>query len=367
MSATTRTEIAVLNLIARCKRRVGKSSVGTADWDPSLDCWYNYCDVHLTQEIILDALERLKSFGWIEQSGGGYHLSQLGEAQNETYSNQAEAEATALWEASAECKAFRKKLCQLQMQTLSGAPDFKDAPLFNLMSPDHAAKLNALLEEQLRVLGGREFRVLDVGVAGVMSHFAELFMQRMDMMHARYTFLQDDSETGKRLAEKWRGHSSVNLYAEGLDSFLARDLGAFQLILAIDILYFIRARRELILNALFEKLAPGGALVFSFGAVPGFIEGEEKPSEAILPITHPKSGLSVVFETLSKRADAKVTVHAEPYFESWDRYALAFAQTPETSDAGLERIRFETAQAMIRKQKTPDSPGGRWTVFAQRL
>ena len=363
------TQAAVLNLLARCESRLGKSELPPTDWSIDLDLWYNYYNERpRIEKTLLLHVEALSDLDLVERATKGYRLTAAGRLLNQQLSQKAEAHATALWEDSDLCKIFRRDLYGRQMQILSGQTDPTDVPLFNVLSDQHAEAI----DQRLQTLTGRHesLNILDFG-CGVISRIPELLMQRNDMKDATVCFVDQDPRTLDRLQKKHQENPRITVVKSHYESLPERDLGLFELILAIDILYFVpndADARASTIQALFEKLVVGGLLIFSLGAAPKLSPEEiAVTSEALLPIDHPRSGLHKIMATLAETPHARVNVLTEPYSHSWDQFALAFARTPVSRDAGLERLRFETAQVMKKLEVQKDIPAGRWTVFVEKV
>jgi|688.fasta_scaffold225337_1 hypothetical protein len=363
-------QVAVLNLLARCSVRLGKTTLQRTDFSVPIDLWYNYADQrdHLSESSLTEYLESLIEFGFVEFSPDGYRLTEEGKTMNTLLTQKAEALATRLWETSELCKKFRQDLYGLQMRILSQKETPDDVPLFNLLSDDHAEAIDSRLKKF--ILAHETIDVLDYG-RGVISRVPELLMQRPDFAKASYCFVDNNPETILRLQFKHKDRNEVSFGLCLHDEVLPEGLKPFDLAFAMDVLYFVPDSgdaRAATVQSLFNQLAMGGLLIFSLGSAPKLsFEEIMESKDGLLPIEHPRSGLAKVMALFLGNPQARVEVLAEPYENSWNRFAGAFARVPTSTDPGLERLRFETAQVIQKIHTQQGMPAGRWTVFVEKI
>jgi SAM-dependent methyltransferase len=279
-----------------------------------------------------------------------------------------EAEMVHHWYHSDLCHELMNKLYEDIIPVLAGRPlRLGGLALYNMLSPEHAAVLSLVFDQQVHLArtSGMPFRFMNMGcgVGGVSDLLCERESFKLFEGERAYYPVEKDPVLGETMRQKYRDRPNTEVMIAGPETPLPTHL---QLIIAIDMLYFIRSQADkaAFILRLFSCLAPGGMLFFNMG---GSLVPTDGFGGDILPAEHPSSPLATVIKTFQDMPrECRMNIYTERYWQRWEKFKDDFETTPPSEDWVVEATRGEVTQIMTR-QGQPGIKGGRWAVTLERL
>ena len=363
-------EQALLCLIDRACKNTGQSHVALEECDLKRDQWYAYSMIPLDLKdhggIELD-LFSLNCNDLLANLDTKYAITDFGQKSLQEAMARREAEMVHHWYHSDPCHALMDKLYEDIIPVLAGRPlKLEGLALYNMLSPEHATVLALVFDRQLNLakMNGTPFRFMNMGcgVGGVSDLLCERESFKTFEGETTYYLAEKDPILVETMQHKYQDRPHTKVMLAGADAHLPTNL---QLIMAIDMLYFVRSQADkaAFILKLFNCLAPGGRLFFNMGTS---VVPPENILGSRLPADDPTSPLAMVIKTFQDiPSECRMAVYPEPYWKRWEKFQSDFASTPPSEDWVVEATRAEVSQLMERRAQ-PGIKGGRWAITIER-